>query len=101
MADDFPYSMTGDDYRAALKRLAFADPRNPTDTGISAAGRFFGASPRTAHTWPVDGPPNSVAVCLYLMLLLGLDFNKAAGMLLAVMPKGVKGVKLPALKKRR
>lgn len=81
MPDDFPYSMTGDQYRAIIKRLGFADPAQPGDEGISAAARFLGAKPRTGRAWVVDGPSNSAAVALELMAALGVDKAKAERLL--------------------
>jgi hypothetical protein len=73
VADDFPYSMTADEFRYALERLEFADPEKPGDEGISACGRFFGVSPRAAQDWARKGPPNNIAVCLRMMMLDGYN----------------------------
>jgi len=43
--------------------------------GLSQLGaaRFFKAGPRTGQRWASEGPPNSVALCLRLMLVLKMS----------------------------
>ena len=76
MTDDPRHSMTPAQYRAGLKRLRFVDPAKPGDEGISAGGRFFGASPRAGQNWAAEGPPAAVAL-LMRSLLAEVDSLKA------------------------
>lgn len=73
--------MTASQYRAALKRLGFAESDVPHDVGVSAGARFFGANPATGRRWAADGPPNAVAVCLRLMEAANLTADKARKLL--------------------
>ena len=84
---NFAKPMTAPQYRAALKRLGFdANPEglaveHSGAAGISAAGRFFGASPSTGRAWARLGPPASVAVTLRLMIAANISAAKARKLL--------------------
>lgn len=73
--------MSAKEYRAAIERLGFAESDHPDDVGVSAAGRFFNASPATGRNWARVGPPDSVAVCLRLMLAANITAAKARKLL--------------------
>lgn len=79
MADSMPgmKPMSADQYRAAIKRLGFAESDVPNDQGVSAAGRFFGVNPATGRRWAAEGPPMPVVVCLRLMLAANITAAKA------------------------
>jgi hypothetical protein len=55
--------MTALQYRAALERLGLSQ---------RAAGPFLGVDERTSRRWAADGPPESVAKLLRLMVKLNL-----------------------------
>lgn len=73
--------MNANQYRAAIKRLGFAQSGVANDTGQSAAARFFGRDERTGRLWAEKGPPAPVAVCLNLMLALKITADKARKLL--------------------
>lgn len=81
-ADDHPAAMTGEQFMTALKRLGFhKESGQPSDTGLSAAARFFGYHPRPVREWPIEGPPAGVAIALKLMLKMKLNAADAMELL--------------------
>lgn len=69
--------MSGDECRALLIRLEFADPARPGDQGVSEAARFFHYSRRPANAWSTEGPPAPVAIALRLMAAAGWTLKEA------------------------
>lgn len=58
--------MSAEEFRAALERLEL------TQTGTAGADSLLGISERTSRRWAVDGPPDSVAMLLRLMMFFEL-----------------------------
>ena len=58
--------MSAEEFRAALERLGL------TQTGAAGVDSFMGVSERTSRRWAVDGPPDSVAMLLRLMMFFEL-----------------------------
>jgi hypothetical protein len=75
--------MTGEEFRAIVARLGFADSHAANDAGLSAAARFFGATPRSALNWVHSGPPRPVAIALRLMLAGNWNAAQAEAMIRA------------------
>lgn len=73
--------MSASQYRAAIKRLGFPETDQPGDSGVSAAGRFFGVHPATGRDWAAKGPPMPVVACLRLMEAAGISAAKARKLL--------------------
>lgn len=76
--------MSTKEFRAALKRLGFAQSDAPNDLGLSAFARDTGYAPRSVRQWAsedgADVPPG-VAYLLRLMLALHLSARRARKLL--------------------
>lgn len=73
--------MDAEEFREALDWLGFGGQRVANDLGVSDCARFFGVSLRAAQKWAAEGPPNTVAVCLRLMLAAQIDADQARELL--------------------